>query len=216
MEVENKLKAMGLELPAAGVPPPGRAGAVKIGNILFVGGHTPGPAYRGKLGAGFTVEQGYDGARQACLNCLADVKAVIGDLDKVKRVAKLLCMVNSAPDFGSKAASHLGDATILLHFVCHGLNWYKFLPIIRFQGSRSTVYLLIIIGGKRSIYVRKFLGFRKFSSYGSIGISIYVVKNLASHIHTVKKSKSKISSSWKRCPTTFGKIEMKFGIRKRV
>ena len=70
------------------------------GNILFVGGHTPGPAYRGKLGAGLTVEQGYDGARQACLNCLADVKAVIGDLDKVKRVAKLLCMVNSAPDFG--------------------------------------------------------------------------------------------------------------------
>ena len=102
MDVENKLKAMGLELPAAGAPPPGRAGAVKIGNILFVGGHTPGPAYRGKLGAGFTVEQGYDGARQACLNCLADVKAVLGDLDKVKRVAKLLCIVNSAPDFGQQ------------------------------------------------------------------------------------------------------------------
>jgi hypothetical protein len=63
MEVENKLKALGLELPAVGAPPPGRAGAVKIGNILFVGGHTPGPTYRGKLGAGFTVEQGYDGAR---------------------------------------------------------------------------------------------------------------------------------------------------------
>ena len=65
-----------------------------------MGRHTPGPAYRGKLGADLTVEQGYDGARQACLNCLADVKAAIGDLDKVKRVAKLLCMVNSAPDFG--------------------------------------------------------------------------------------------------------------------
>ena len=69
MDVENKLKAMGLELPAAGAPPPGRAGTVKIGHILFVGGHTPGPAYRGKLGAGLTVEQGYDGARQACLHC---------------------------------------------------------------------------------------------------------------------------------------------------
>ncbi len=99
MEVENKLKAMGLELPAAVPPPPGRAGAVKIGNILFVGGHTPGPAHRGKLGAEITVEQGYEGARQACLACLTDVKAVIGDLDKVKRVAKLLCMVNSTPDF---------------------------------------------------------------------------------------------------------------------
>ena len=69
MEVENKLKAMSPELPAAGTPPPGRAGAVKLGNTLYVGGHTPGAAYVGKLGAGFTVEQGYDGARQACLNC---------------------------------------------------------------------------------------------------------------------------------------------------
>ena len=99
MEIENKLKAMGLELPAAGTPPPGRAGAVRIGNILFVGGHTAGPSYRGKLGTEITVEQGYEGAKEACLACLADVKAVIGDLDKVKQVAKLLCMVNSAPDF---------------------------------------------------------------------------------------------------------------------
>ncbi len=100
MEVENKLKEMGLELPAAGTPPAGRAGAVKVGNILFVGGHTAGQMHTGKLGVEITVEQGYEAARQACLNCLADVKAVIGDLDKVKRVAKLLCMVNSAPDFG--------------------------------------------------------------------------------------------------------------------
>ena len=102
MEIENKLKAMGLELPAAAPPPPGRAGAVRVGNILFVGGHTPGPMHIGKLGAEITVEQGHEAARQACLNCLADVKAVLGDLDKVKRVAKLLCMVNSAPDFGQQ------------------------------------------------------------------------------------------------------------------
>jgi len=102
MEIENKLKAMGLELPAAGTPPPGRAGAVRVGNILFVGGHTAGPEQRGKLGADITVEQGYEGAKSAALSCLADVKTVIGDLDKVKLVAKLLCMVNSAPDFGQQ------------------------------------------------------------------------------------------------------------------
>ena len=99
MEIENKLKAMGLELSAAGTPPAGRAGAVRVGNILFVGGHTAGPEHRGKLGADITVEQGYEGAKGAALACLADVKAVIGDLDKVKRVAKLLCMVNRTPDF---------------------------------------------------------------------------------------------------------------------
>ena len=117
MEVENKLKAMGLELPATAPPPPGRAGAVKVGNILFVGGHTPGQMHRGKLGAEITVEQGYEAARQACLNCLADVKAVIGDLDKVKGVAKLLCMINAAPDFGDtpKVANGASDLLISLY-----------------------------------------------------------------------------------------------------
>ena len=113
MEVENKLKAMGLELPATAPPPAGRAGAVQVGNILFVGGHTPGEMHRGKLGVEITVEQGYEGARQACLSCLADVKAVIGDLDKVKRVAKLLCMVNSAPDFGQQPLVANGATDLL-------------------------------------------------------------------------------------------------------
>src|SRR4030095_7707980 len=102
-----------LGLRGAGTPPPGRAGAVKIGNILFVGGHTPGPAYRGKLGAGFTVEQGYEGARQACLNCLAEVKSGLGYLDKVKRVSKLLDMVNSAPDFGQQPLVANGATDLL-------------------------------------------------------------------------------------------------------
>ena len=113
MEVENKLKALGLELPAAGSPPAGRAGAVKVGNILFVGGHTPGQMHIGKLGVDITVEKGYEAARQACLNCLSDVKAVIGDLDKVKRVAKLLCMVNSAPDFGQQPQVANGATDLL-------------------------------------------------------------------------------------------------------
>ena len=113
MEIENKLKAMGLELPAAGTPPAGRAGAVRVGNILFVGGHTPGQMHIGKLGEEITVEQGYEAARLACLNCLADVKAVIGDLDKVKRVAKLLCMVNSAPDFGEQPQVANGATELL-------------------------------------------------------------------------------------------------------
>jgi enamine deaminase RidA (YjgF/YER057c/UK114 family) len=113
MEVEKKLKAMGLELPVPASSPAGRAGAVKVGNILFVGGHTPGQMHAGKLGADITVEQGYEGARQACLNCLSDVKAVIGDLDKVKRVAKLLCMVNSTPDFGRQPQVANGATDLL-------------------------------------------------------------------------------------------------------
>ena len=113
MEIENKLKAMGLELPTAGTPAPGRAGAVRVGNLLFVGGHTPGPDFRGKLGADITVERGYEGAKQAMLSCLADVKAVIGDLDQVKQVAKLLCMVNCLPDFGQQPQVANGATDLL-------------------------------------------------------------------------------------------------------
>ena len=113
MIVENKLKEMGLELPATTSPAPGRAGAVKVGNILFVGGHTPGQTHRGKLGAEITVEEGYEAAREACLNCLADVKAVIGDLDKVKQVAKLLCMINAVPEFGQQPLVANGATDLL-------------------------------------------------------------------------------------------------------
>ena len=111
MEIENKLKEMGLELPTPNAPPPGRIGAVQIGNILFVGGHTS--QAKGKLGVDISVEDAYEGARQACIGCLVDVKAAIGDLDKVKRVAKILCMVNSAPDFVQQPAVANGATDLL-------------------------------------------------------------------------------------------------------
>ena len=59
------------------------------------------------------TDQGYEGAKSAALSCLADVKAVIGDLDKVKRVAKLLCMANSAPDFGQQPLVANGATDLL-------------------------------------------------------------------------------------------------------
>ena len=69
--------------------------------------------HAGKLGRDVTVEQGYEAAQRAMLNCLADVKAEIGNLDKVKRVAKLLCMVNSAPDFGQQPQVANGATDLL-------------------------------------------------------------------------------------------------------
>ena len=113
MNIENKIKAMGLELPTPGTPPAGRAGAVQVGNILFVGGHTAGAEFKGKLGADITVERAYESAKDACLSCLADVKLAIGDLDRVKRVAKLLCMVNSTADFGQQPAVANGATDLL-------------------------------------------------------------------------------------------------------
>ena len=99
MEVENKLKAMGLELPAAGTPSPGRAGAVKVGNLLFVGGHTPGANFRGKLGADITIEQGYEAARQTGLAILSSLKREFGTLNNITAWLRAFGMVNVAPGF---------------------------------------------------------------------------------------------------------------------
>ena len=71
----------------------------------------------GKLGSDLTIEQGYDCARQTMLNLLSSLKGEIGDLDRVKRVVKLLCMINADPDFGDtpRVANGASDLLISLY-----------------------------------------------------------------------------------------------------
>ncbi len=106
MEVERKLAEMGLTLPPAPTPVANYVPAVRTANLLFVSGHGPGVVkdgkveyIRGKLGKELTVEQGYEAAKQVMLNILQSVKGVIGDLDKVRRVVKVLGFVNCTEDF---------------------------------------------------------------------------------------------------------------------
>jgi enamine deaminase RidA (YjgF/YER057c/UK114 family) len=74
-----------------------------VGNLLFVSGHGPrraGESYMsGKVGRDLTTEQAYEVAKVVMLNCLASVKRELGDLDRVKRIVKLLGMVNCTEDF---------------------------------------------------------------------------------------------------------------------
>ena len=101
---EARLKEKNIVLPTAGTPVANYVGAVRVGNLLFVSGHTPGREWQpnGKVGRDVTVEQGYQAARMAGLNLLATVRASLGSLDKVKRVVKTLGMVNSADGFGDQ------------------------------------------------------------------------------------------------------------------
>jgi enamine deaminase RidA (YjgF/YER057c/UK114 family) len=78
--------------------------AVQTGNLLFLSGKGPRPGPdgkrpKGKLGAEYTIEQGYQHARTVGLDLLAVMKSQLGSLDRVKRVVKVLGMVNSVPDF---------------------------------------------------------------------------------------------------------------------
>jgi enamine deaminase RidA (YjgF/YER057c/UK114 family) len=103
---EQRLAELGLELPP--IPPPAGnyVGAVAIGHTLFVAGHGPfedgKPTFIGKLGQELGIEEGKQAAELVALNMLATLKETLGDLERVARVVKLLCLVNSTPDFGDQ------------------------------------------------------------------------------------------------------------------
>lgn len=98
---EARLRERNITLPSPGAPVANYVPAVRVGNLLFVSGHGPGPSstLRGKVGKDLSLEQGYQAARDVGLNLLATTRAALGSLDKVKRVVKVLGMVNSAQGF---------------------------------------------------------------------------------------------------------------------
>jgi enamine deaminase RidA (YjgF/YER057c/UK114 family) len=98
LSAEEKLKELGVTLAPVTPPVANYVNAVRTGNLLFLAGKGPG-AVKGKLGREFTVEQGYQHARAVGLNLLAAMRAELGSLDKVKRVVKVLGMVNAVPEF---------------------------------------------------------------------------------------------------------------------
>ena len=103
MSAEARLKKLGIELPEAPSPVANYVNAVRVGNLLFLSGKGPsavdGLRPAGKLGREFNLEQGYKFARSTGLALLAVMRAELGSLDRVKRVVKLLGMVNATPDF---------------------------------------------------------------------------------------------------------------------
>ena len=118
MDVETKLKEMGLELPPTVKPVANYVLAVRTGNLVFLSGHGPvrkdGGLITGKVGQDLTLEQGYEAARQVALNLLASLKAEIKDFAKVKRVVKLLGMVNCPTDFRDQAKVINGASDLLV------------------------------------------------------------------------------------------------------
>ena len=102
-EVEKRLKEKGIVLPQNARPIANYVSAVRTGNLLFLAGKgplkSPGEYITGKVGKDLTIEQAYDAARLTGILQLAAIKEAIGDLDKVKRIVKVLGMVNCSADF---------------------------------------------------------------------------------------------------------------------
>ncbi len=103
MKTERRLKELGIEIAPATSPLANYVNAVQTGNLLFLSGKGPRPVDgqrpKGKLGREYTIEQGYQHARTVGLDLLAVMKTELGSLDRVKRVVKVLGMVNSVPEF---------------------------------------------------------------------------------------------------------------------
>ncbi len=117
--VEQKLADQGITLPQPASPVANYVGFVRTGNLIFVSGQICFNAEgkliaKGKLGAGVTVEQGTAAARGCAINLLAQIKAALGDLDKVVRVVRLGGFINSTPDFldGPKVLNGASDLMV--------------------------------------------------------------------------------------------------------
>lgn len=104
----DRLAALGIVLPDAPLPIANFVTHVIEGNLLFLSGQGPtepdGMLYTGKVGVDVSVEAAYAHARLTGINLIAVMQAALGDLGRVRRVVKLLGMVNAAPDFGDHPA----------------------------------------------------------------------------------------------------------------
>lgn len=103
LEIENRLKELGYELPVLPVSKGIYKRCMLVGNMLYLSGHisvnNDGSPLTGKLGAGLSDEDGVNAARQCALAMLATLKQELGGFEKIKRVVKLLGMVNSSADY---------------------------------------------------------------------------------------------------------------------
>lgn len=102
-DAEQKLKEKGIVLTTPAQPVANYVNVVRTGNLLFLAGKGPtkadGSNITGKVGKDLTIEQGYEAARLVGINHLAVLKAELGSLNKVKRIVKVLGMVNCESNF---------------------------------------------------------------------------------------------------------------------
>src|SRR5215831_17128410 len=102
MTIYDKLRELQIELAKPSAPAAAFVPTVQTGNLLFVSGHIAkrdGQPWAGQLGAGLTTEEGRKAARNVAVDLMATLHHELADLARIKRIVKLLCLVNSAPNF---------------------------------------------------------------------------------------------------------------------
>ena len=104
--IEEKIKELGFELPETAKPVAAYIPALISGDLVFTAGQIPFVKgelqYKGKVGAELTLEDGQRAAEICALNCLAAIKGVIGDLNKIEKIVKLTVFVNNIDGYGDQ------------------------------------------------------------------------------------------------------------------
>ncbi len=98
----DQLKALGISLPPVSTPAAAYVPYARTGNLLFLSGHIArqdGEPWVGQLGKNLSTEQGQQAARAVAIDLMGTLQAALGDLGKVRRIVKVMSLVNSTPDF---------------------------------------------------------------------------------------------------------------------
>ena len=102
MTIAARLQALGIELPPLAIPAAAYLPFVQTGSLVFLSGHIAkkdGKPWVGQLGLTMGTEEGKAAARAIAIDLMGTLQAAVGDLNKVKRIVKVMSLVNSSPDF---------------------------------------------------------------------------------------------------------------------
>lgn len=102
MSVYDKLKELNITLPPVATPAAAYVPFVRSGNLVFISGHIArkdGKPWVGQLGKNIQTEEGKQAARAIAIDLMGTLHAAVGDLNQVKRIVKVMSLVNSTPDF---------------------------------------------------------------------------------------------------------------------
>jgi len=117
LSYEERAKSIGIKIPQPATPVGAYLLAVQGGTLLFTAGQGPVrdgvSIFNGKVGRDLTVEDAYEAAKLAALNCLAAARSILGTLDRIERVVKVNGYVNSAPGFTDQAKVMNGASDLL-------------------------------------------------------------------------------------------------------
>jgi enamine deaminase RidA (YjgF/YER057c/UK114 family) len=117
MSVSERLRAAGITLPAPTAPGAVYVPTVQTGNLLFVAGHIArreGKPWVGRLGAGMVTAEGREAARTIAIDLIGTLQHALGNLERVRRIVKLLVLVNSAPTFTEQHLVANGASELLV------------------------------------------------------------------------------------------------------